>query len=583
MRRILHGQGASRGLELGRARVRHPHALTLSEEKIPAKQIDSEVARLDSALLSVRNELHGLRSQLDDVLVQKIGEFLDLHVLILDDPELRQGIEDLIRTARYSADYALKLQRDRLAQIFTSMDNEYFRTRLDDLDHVVGRVHAALHRRTDDVALGLGAEVLVATDVAPAELAVLKQQGLKAIVTVAGSPLSHNAIIARSLHLPMVVGVSEAIPNINDGDALIVDGRDGQLIVEPNANDLERYHLLREKIERKRVKLEKLRSAATRTADGIDIALLANGESREEIADARACKVDGIGLYRSEFLFMRGTILPDEEDQFVAYRDAIIGMGGRPVTIRTLDLGADKADRAGLALRNEANPALGLRGVRLSLARPELLDTQLSAILRASAFGPVRILVPMITCRDELVQVRMRLDNIREKLSDKRVPIGEKIEFGAMIEVPAAAFGIGRFADLIDFASIGTNDLVQYLLATDRTHEALVDLYSERDPAVLALLHELFAFGQRSKIPISICGEMAANVENVPILLALGLRNFSVHSGVVLEIRDAIRHADYGKLRRRAASLLRARDRSEVARWISGLSAQVKRRRSPNS
>ena len=573
MRRALAGVGASKGLALGRARVRHPHVLTLSEETIAADAVSGELERLDGAMTVARDELSRLREKLQGTLAQEIGEFLELHVLILDDPELRAGLRDLIQTGRYSADYALKLQRDRLAAVFQAMDNDYFRTRLDDLDHVIGRVHAALHRRDDDGQLGLAGEILIADDIAPAELAELSRQQLLAVVTRAGSPLSHSAIIARGLHLPMVVGCADALSHVNDGDALLVDGREGLLIVEPNAEDLARYHVTRAKIEKKRAQLDRLKRAPTRTQDGVDIGLCANAERRGEIAEALALGADGIGLYRTEFLFMGRADVPDEDEQFRAYRDAVLGMAGKPVTLRTLDLGADKADNAGLALRNEPNPALGLRGVRLSLSHPTLLDAQLRAMLRASAFGPVRVLVPMVTAREEIEAVKVRLQSMARRLRDDGVPIGERVAFGVMVEVPAAALTLADYTDLVDFAAVGTNDLVQYLLAADRTHEALDGLYSERHPAVLRLLHQIFAQARAAGLPIHVCGEFAASAADTPILLALGLRDFSVHPGALLEVREAIRAADLGKLKRRTASLLRCRERGEVERWIRRVAA----------
>jgi len=569
MRRVLHGVGASRGLALGRARVRHPQALQLTEQNIPAERIEAELQRLDRALASARTELATLRARLQGQIAREVGEFLDLHVLILEDPELIDGLRELIRSGRYAADYALKLQRDRLAAVFRSMDNDYFRTRLDDLDHVIGRVHAALQERKDDGRLGLAGEILVADDIAPAELVELTRQQLLAVATRAGSPLSHSAIIARGLGLPMVVGCADALAHINDGDALLLDGRDGQLVVEPEAADLARYHDRQAVLVAKRSALECLRQAPTRTRDGTVIQLQANGERREEIAEALAAGADGIGLFRSEFLFMGRSGLPDEEEQFLAYRDAVLGMAGRPVTLRTLDLGADKADDSGLALRNEPNPALGLRGVRLSLSRPGLLDAQLRAMLRASAFGPVRVLVPMVSAREETDAVRARLLRLAGRLREEGVAIGERVAFGIMLEVPAAALTLADHRDLVDFVAIGTNDLVQYLLAADRTHEALSGLYSERHPAVLRLLHRLFVEAKATRLPIHVCGEWASRPEDVPLLLALGLRDFSVHPGAVLEVREAIRGCDLGRLRRRAAALLRCRERAEVEAWLA--------------
>ena len=569
MRIVLQGKGASKGLALGRARVRHPHPLNIEEQKIGEEQVGAETERLREAIKVTRSEFSKLRARLHASLSDDVSEVLDLHAMLLDDPELQNSIESIIRGKLVSADYALKLQRDKLGRAFEALDDDYLRTRLDDLDHVIGRLHAALHNRAEDEMLGLAGEIMVAHDIAPAELAELKAAGLLAVVTAAGSPLSHSAIIARSIKLPMIVGVAQALNQVNDGDAILVDGRDGELIIEPDSSDLSRFHNLVARLQRKQSALQKLKSKPTRTKDGKDIFLYANAESREDIATALADQADGIGLYRTEFLFLQRNELPDELEQFNHYRDAVLGMVGKPVTFRTLDLGADKADRTGLALRNESNPALGLRGVRLSLARPDLLLAQIRAILRASAYGPVRILVPMISRRDELAAVRDMIDSQKLALHAEGISIGDRIEFGAMIEVPSAALSLPRFSDLIDFASIGTNDLVQYLLAVDRNHEGLGDLYSDQEPALLHLLRQLFDFGRQSKMPIALCGEMAADPENVPLLLALGLSHFSVHPSSLLEVRQAIRSCELTSLRRRAASLLRANSRGEVRAWQS--------------
>ena len=568
MRRALRGVGASRGIALGRARVLHPRALQVEETRIAADAVPAELARLHAAIDAARAELHVLRERLHGALAHEVGEFIDLHAMILDDPELLQGLDDLVRTGRYGADYALKLQRDRLAAVFEGMDDNYFRSRLEDLDHVVGRVHAALHRREDEEIAGLAGEVLVCESVAPAELAAWQARGVVGVATSTGSPLSHSAILARSLHLPLLVNVPDLLAHANDGDALVLDASHGELVLEPDAADLRRYHARVAELGRARAELARLRRQPTRTRDGVDIRLYANAESREDVAEAHGLGADGVGLYRTEFLFLQRSALPTEEEQFLAYRDLVLGMAGRVVTIRTLDLGADKADRTGLALRSEPNPALGLRGVRLSLAHPALFLTQLRAILRASAYGPVRILVPMVSGREEMLRVCALVETARSELREQGHQVGPVAELGAMIEVPAAALGLGDIVDLVDFVSVGTNDLVQYLLATDRNHEALADLYSPRHPAVLRLLAEIFAFGRRNGIPVAVCGEMAGEAANAPLLLALGLRDFSLHPSTLLEVRKAIRDADLASLRRRATTLLRCHDRAAIDRWL---------------
>ncbi len=568
MRRALRGVSASRGIALGRARVLQPRALSVEESRIGADEVPAALARLRAALDATRAELRALRERLHGALAHEVGEFIDLHTMILDDPELLQGLEDLVRTGRYGADYALRLQRDRLAAVFEGMDDDYFRSRLEDLDHVIGRVHAALHRREGEEIAGLAGEILVCESVAPAELATWQARGVVGVATSTGSPLSHSAILARSLHLPLLVNVPELLAHANDGDALILDASLGELVLDPGPADLKRYHARQAEIGRERAELARLRRQPTRTRDGVDIRLYANAESREDVAEAHGLGADGVGLYRTEFLFLQRHGLPTEDEQFLAYRDLELGMAGRVATIRTLDLGADKADRTGLALRSEPNPALGLRGVRLSLAHPALFTTQLRAILRTSAYGPVRILVPMVSGREEMLKVCELLEQARAQLRTEGHQVGPVAELGAMIEVPAAALGLGDIVDLVDFVSVGTNDLVQYLLATDRNHEALAELYSPRHPAVLRLLAEIFAFGRRNGIPVAVCGEMAADAANVPLLLALGLRDFSLHPSTLLEVRKAIRDADHASLRRRATTLLRCHDRAAIERWL---------------
>ena len=558
MRALLPGHGASRGSALGRARVRLPHVLDVAEQHIRPDQIDDELARLHEAVDATRREMHSLRARLHGALAQEVGEFLDLHALLLDDPELLHGLDQLIRAGRYTADYALRLQRDRLAAVFDGMD---------DLDHVIGRIHAHLHQRATDTP-GVAGEVLVSDNVAPSELAELQQQGVVAVVTAAGSALSHSAILARSLHLPLVVGNAQALQRINDGDVLLVDGSTGEVVVNPDPDDLRRYRERLRDAAREQRELGRLRSKPSRTRDGVDVALWANAESLEDVAKAHALGAAGVGLYRTEFLFLRRRELPGEDEQFQVYRDLVLGMSGRPVTIRTLDLGADKADRTGLAIGDEDNPALGVRGVRLALAHVEVFDTQLRAILRASAYGPVRILVPMVSGREELLEVRRRLRRAGLQLRKQGHEIAGHVELGAMIEVPAAAIAFHGFVDVVDFVSIGTNDLVQYLLAADRNNEALGELYSPLHPGVLRLLRHVISIGAEHKVPVAMCGEMAGDATLAPMLLALGLREFSLHPATLLELRKAIRDSDLSDLQSRAAKLLQARDRAGIERWL---------------
>lgn len=568
MRRLIQGQGASRGLALGRARVREPHTLEIVEQRIEAEAVDAEVARLHQALLTARDELAGLRERLHGVLATELGDFLDLHALILDDPELRGGLENLVRSGRYSAEYALWLQHDRLAAVFEAMDDPYFRSRREDLDQVIGRVQAALHRQAATLPAGASGEILVTPAAAPAELAQLQAHGVVAVIVERGSPLSHSAILARSLHLPLVLGGGDALKRIADGDVLMVDGGSGEVVVDPDPADLRRYRGLLREQARERQRLQRLRHVASRTRDGVEIDLLANAESREDVHEAHALGAAGIGLYRTEFLFLQRSTPPDEDEQFLAYRDLVLAMSGRPVTIRTLDLGADKADGSGLALAAEPNPALGLRGLRLSLARPELFSTQLRAILRASAYGPVRILLPMVGRREELIASRQLIATLARELRAQGHAHADRVPLGAMIEVPAAALALPVLLDQIEFVAIGTNDLVQYLLAADRNHPGLAELYSPLHPAVLDLLHTVIGRCRQHHVEATVCGEIAGDARLTPLLLALGLTRLSLHPGTLLEVREAVRACDLPALRRRTGALLRARDRAAIEHWL---------------
>ena len=567
MRRDLSGIAASRGAALGRARVRLPHALEVEQAYIDESEVEAELARVHRAIDQVRDEMHQLRERLHGALAHEVGEFLDLHALLLDDPELLQGLDRYIRLKRYTADYALRRQRDRIANVFLGMDDAYLRSRIDDIDQVIGRIHAALHQREAELQ-GVAGDILITDTIAPAEVAQLQAQGVLAVVTTSGSALSHGAILARSLHLPLIVGATHALQWLNDGDVIVVDGGTGTVISEPDAADLKAHQQRVKAYKREHKQLNRLRREPTRTLDGVDIKLWANAESREDVAEAHALGAAGVGLYRTEFLFLGTHVLPDEETQFLAYRELILGLTGRTATIRTLDLGADKADDTGLAMRNEDNPALGLRGIRLSMSRREIFRTQLRAILRASGYGPLRVLLPMISGREEIRAARALMDEVATELREEGKAIASDIPLGAMIEVPSAAIALTTFIREVDFLSVGTNDLVQYLLAADRNNEFLGDLYTPLHPALLRLLHDILRTGDRHGKPVAICGEMAGDPRFTPLLLALGLEEFSLHPGTLLEVRRAIRAIDLTELRAQARSLLRAGDRHGIERWM---------------
>ena len=570
-RLVLPGTAAAKGMALGRARLVQPNQISVDERPLPAEEVEAEVARLAAALAAARAELAALRSKLHGALSHEVGEFIDAHSLILDDPELIDGLYDLIRTARLRASAALKLQRDRLIAAFDAIDDPYLRSRREDVDHVIGRVQGELTRDTTPAERQIAARVgriLVTDIIAPAELAHLGESGVLGVVATGGSPLSHSAILARSMRLPMLVGVHDALKQISDDDLILIDGKRGEVVIHPTAQDLAGYRAFQREVARNADELQRFRGARTLTRDNVEIHLLANAEQPADIAQARAMGVSGVGLYRTEFLFLQRGDAPDEEEQFIAYRDLVLGMGGLPVTIRTLDLGADKADSAGIAMSDEDNPALGVRGVRLSMRRPRLFATQLRAILRASRYGPVRILVPMITSGEEIAAARGLTDECARDLRTQGYEIADHFEFGAMIEVPAAAIALPALIRQLDFISIGTNDLTQYTLAADRGNDALGTLHDPLHPALIKLISQVIGTAKRAKKSVALCGEMAGDVRYTQLLLALGLTEFSMHPSSLLEVRQAIAVSDHAKLRARGKSLLRATTRAAIERVI---------------
>lgn len=567
MRHVLTGTQAARGMALGRARLVQPSVFAVDTRMLDEAEVGPEIDRLHKAIATARTELHELRGKLHGALAREVGDFIDAHSLLLDDEELLRGLDELVSVGHYTASAALKMQRDRLAAVFDAMNDPYLKSRGEDIDQVIGRVMSALQQQSSREERKLASrvgEIVVSDTVAPADLASMAGQGLLGVIGTAGSVYSHSAILARSFNLPMLVGTKDALATINDDDLVLIDAEHGEVIVHPTAQDLTRYRQWQRQAAAEGRRLAALASAPTLTRDGAHIRLYANAEMSGDITLARARGADGVGLYRSEFLFLRQRGLPSEEEQFAAYRDLVLGMGGQPVTIRTLDLGADKADAAGLAIRGEDNPALGVRGIRLSLRYADIFSVQLRAILRAACYGPVRVLIPMVTHVGELIAVRKLIKQARETLATQGQELPERLDVGAMIEVPAAAIGIGPILEKADFLAIGTNDLAQYVLAADRNNDALEGIYDPLQPAFLRLIAHVIAAGRRAKKPVSLCGEIAGDTQFTALLLAMGLEEFSMHPGQLLQVRDRLASLDCKALRRAAPKLFRAYTRDDV-------------------
>lgn len=574
----LHGKGVSRGIALGTAHVVQRDSLELHEYPVPEHEIEAELARLTAAIDEAKRNLRTLRERIPPQTPADIAAFIDTHILMLEDDTLTDEPKRLIRERRCNAEWALKLQRDMLVEVFDRMNDPYLRTRRDDVDHVINRVlrillnHAPVAHELAETALD-GA-VLVADDLSPADTLLMQHQGIAAFVTEYGGPTSHTAILARSLGVPGVVGVHHARRFIREGEPLIVDGTEGIVIGEADHRITEHYRARRDERAKRAGGLGKLKRAPTVTADGVPIELQANVELEVDFDAARAAGARGVGLYRTEFLYMNRSDVPGEEEHFAAYRRLVEAFRNLPVTIRTLDIGADKQVKTTLSARsNAANPALGLRAVRLALKEPELFMPQLRAIVRASGLGHVRLMIPMLSHLDEVAQVVELVRRIQADFERQGVAFDPAMPIGGMIEVPAAAAWADGFARALDFLSIGTNDLIQYAVAIDRVNEEVSYLYDPLNPGVLRLIAMAVRAADAAECPIAMCGEMAGDVRYTKLLLGLGLRVFSVHPSLLLEVKQEIAATTLEGVRTTVSRALRTADPVKFATLMAALTA----------
>ena len=544
------GIGASRGIALGEAHLlRHGHP-ELTARSIAPADLPAEIVRFLAAVDRAKEHFHRVKSEIPEDTRSEIVAFIDAHLLMLDDDALVKAPIRLMEQHHYAAEWALQVQRDALVDVFDAMEDPYLRTRKDDVDHVVNQIlHQLLNREHD---LGdLEGKVIVSQDLMPADAILMRQKGIAAFVTEFGGPMSHTAILARSLGIPAVVGVRQATRCFRQGEALIVDSQNGVVLAEAGPEIIEHYRQRMDDAQHRAGELKRLIGKRTVTRDGLDIRLMANIELPEDIDTTRQMGADGVGLYRTEFLYMNRGAEPDEEEHYAAYRQVLEGLGGMPVTIRTLDLGADKQVESSYVVETPVcNPALGLRAIRLCLKEPKLFRPQLRAILRASAEGPVRIMIPMLTNLHEVRVLKQMVEETKTSLASDNIPFDPAISVGGMIEVPAAALSADAFARELDFLSIGTNDLVQYTLAIDRVDDEVNYLYDPLHPSVLRLILMVIDAGERQGIPVSMCGEMAGDPRFTPLLLGMGLREFSMQPGSLLEVKRTLRSSDVGRLRK---------------------------------
>lgn len=570
----LHGIPVSRDFAIGRAHLLARAALDVSHYLVDEDRVDDEIERLRSARAAVQAELIALKRDLPREAPEEMAAFLDVHAMILDDEMLARVPETLIRVRRYNAEWALTTQLEELMRQFDEIEDEYLRARKADIEQVVERMLKVLAGAPviPPVVVPGGAEdelpgvIVVAHDIAPADMLQFRHRTFHGFVTDLGGRTSHTAIVARSLDIPAAVGVHSASEVIKQDDWVIIDGDAGVVIVDPSDIILEEYRHRQSERQLHKKRLQRLLRTPTVTLDGVHISLLANIEMAEDATPALAAGAVGVGLFRSEFLFMNTREgLPDEDTQFRAYRTAVESMKGLPVTIRTVDVGADKPlDSRALEFETATNPALGLRAIRWSLSEPSMFLTQLRALLRASAYGQVKILVPMMAHACEIDQTLELLAQAKRQLDEAGVPYDPTIKIGAMIEIPAAVLMLPMFLRRLDFLSIGTNDLIQYTLAIDRADNAVAHLYDPLHPAVLQLIARTIHEGREAGVPVSICGEMAGDPALTRLLLSMGLREFSMHPSQLLQVKQEILRADCGRLERLIGTVLDAYEPAEL-------------------
>lgn len=551
---VKKGIPVSPGVAIYKAVVLDNEDRAVPRRVIPRAMIDHQVRRVDAALEASIQQITEVRQQTADTLGEELAKIFSFHLGMLADPALTDQFRAMVRNERVTAEYAVYSVMSSLAQTFLSHQDRYFRDRVNDIYDLQRRIlRQLIAEGTNDLSKIDAPSNVIAQDLTPSQTAGLDKTKIMALCTDAGGRTSHTAILAHALGIPAIVGLEDLTQRVESGDTVIIDGYRGVAIVDPDAAQLLEYKQEMRRLAKLDVELAKLREKPAVTKDGTDITLLGNIEFPSEVPDALEKGAVGIGLYRTEFLYLSAEHEPSEEQQYESYVETLRNLGGKPLTIRTLDLGADKIPvSAELAapLLNEHNPFLGLRSIRLCLQNLPLFRTQLRAVLRASTEGPIKIMFPLISNVMELRQAKMILQDVKEDLEDQDIPVAENIPIGMMIEVPSAALQAKTFSKEVDFFSIGTNDLIQYTVAVDRANERIASLYSAAHPAVIALLKDVIRVADRTGTDVSLCGEMAGQPEYTMLLLGLGLRSFSMTPPAVPEVKRLIRGVSLDQCRR---------------------------------
>ncbi len=550
------GLGGGINTAIGKAMLLTGDELHIEPAVIPANAVDLEVKRFREAVAKAVEQLHDIRHQIPESTPSDILEFIDTHLLMLEDKAISEAPVSSIREEGCSAEWALQLRRNQLVRVFDEMEDPYLRTRKDDVDHVVKRIQNILLGRSETRLLEVDSHIVVARDLTPADIILLHHQRVSGLITEFGSPMSHTAILARSLGIPTIMGAHNVTRHIVDDESIIIDAKNGVILADCDAQCTRFFQQRLAAEEARKQSLKPLSRAAAQTRDGHPLRLLANIELPEDVHSASETGAQGIGLYRTEFLYMNRSTLPSEEDHFQAYLQVVLGMPDALVTIRTLDLGADKQCEHHPQSIPSPNPALGLRAIRLCLKEIDIFRIQIRAILRASSFGQVRLMIPLLTNLWEAQHARALIDDEIHNLQKAGVAIDQDMPIGAMIETPAAALTVAGFAEAFDFLSIGTNDLIQYTLAVDRSDDSVAHLYDPLHPAILLLLKGIIDAADQSGTPLGICGEMAGDPNYIPLLIGLGLSELSMHPGSLLEAKQLIGQLDYLELRQQVNELM---------------------------
>ena len=559
----IHGVSVSNGIAIGKANLISNALLEVVRYEITNREIPNEVKRLTRAINDVKKDLLRIKKQLQKDSSEEFSAFIDTHLMILADKNFSEKPKIIINEDSCNAEWALKKQMDFFVNKFEKIKDEYIKERKNDVIQVVERILKVLlgHPRQVNQVNNESSAILVAHDISPADALQFKKHQYVAFLTDMGGSTSHTAILARSLNIPSIVALQNARSLIKNNEQIIVDGNQGIVIVNPSKDILEEYQVRQNLWGIEQKKLSKIRNIKCKTLNNENIELLANIEVPSDIKSVKENGASGIGLFRTEFLFMNRKELPNEEEQFEIYKSVVKSMSGKTVVIRTLDSGADKLTSADTTI--SSNPALGLRAIRLCLSEPQLFNIQLRAILRASHLGKIKILIPMLSSLSELRQTKLLIERAKKSLRNEKIPYNRYIKIGGMIEVPAVAINAEAFAQELDFLSIGTNDLIQYTLAIDRTDDRVSHLYNSLHPAILKLINVTIKAGNKYNKEVSICGEMAGDSKLTKLLLGMGLKHFSMHPSRILSVKKQVLNSNTQKLASLSSKVLKTKE-SEI-------------------